>query len=184
VLWALIESDVIIASEEVKSVTNIKSELSRHYAEAKSQNRRQRLIFITISNVSRDVLPEILWAPIFDKFGHMPSWVLEKNARAVWNKCLWRWTCLSGCNTRWNCIRLKNYSVCYSRFSGMFPHLTMKEYSIWYTQNKLWYSVKTFATFSKILSINTCCKNEICSFVFFQMKRGRQHSYKFDDNIS
>jgi len=46
--------------------------------------------------------------------------------------------------------QVKNYSVCYSRFSGMFPYLTMIEYSIWYAQNKLWYNVKTLATFSKI----------------------------------
>jgi len=51
------------------------------------------------------VLPEILWAPIFDKRGHMPCWVLERNTRVVWNKYLWRWTCLSGCNTRWDCFR-------------------------------------------------------------------------------
>jgi len=35
----LIEIDVVMASKEVKSVTNIKSEFSRHCAEANSQNR-------------------------------------------------------------------------------------------------------------------------------------------------
>jgi len=56
----LTEIDAKIASKDVKPLTNIKSEFSRYFGEANSQSKGQRLIFVTISNVSRDVLPEIL----------------------------------------------------------------------------------------------------------------------------
>jgi len=56
----LTEIDAKIASKDVKPLTNIKSEISRYFGEANSQSKGQRLIFVTISNVSRDVLPEIL----------------------------------------------------------------------------------------------------------------------------